>query len=166
MNDTEEEKNPFSKLPSDILLDIFSRIPAKALFDSRWVCKSRFNLVRDPRLAKMHLARASQNENPSIIFETYGKLYILDNIKESNVPIKLKFPFMGSDPNFSLVGSCNGLVCKKALNDLRVIESCKEKACSVSNVKPIDNHWFVKTLERISVSEVDHVVSNVGKGVN
>ncbi|KAF8391085.1 hypothetical protein HHK36_023385 [Tetracentron sinense] len=117
-NDTEEEKDSLSKLPRDILLDIFSRIPAKSLFDSRWVCKSWLNLVRDPRLAKIHLTRATQNENPSIIFESDGNLYLLDNLEESNVLLKLKFPFMASNPSFELVGSCNGLVCVREALDI------------------------------------------------
>ncbi|XP_010255762.1 PREDICTED: F-box protein At3g07870-like [Nelumbo nucifera] len=126
-----QRRGKLMNLPYDILLEILSRLPARFLLQCRCVCKSWLTLVRDPRLAKMHLARASQHRNPSLIFNFRDNgtadlnlilnfhvngnrvLYLFDLNEEGCEAVTIELPFLSSgSPNpFSILGSCNGLVC-------------------------------------------------------
>ncbi|KAF9609933.1 hypothetical protein IFM89_019336 [Coptis chinensis] len=67
----------FSKLPSDIIFDILSRLPLKTISHCRWVSKKWYNLVLHPCLAELHFAR---NNLLCAVYHDRGegKSYLID----------------------------------------------------------------------------------------
>ncbi|KAF8414200.1 hypothetical protein HHK36_002200 [Tetracentron sinense] len=96
-----------SKLPSEIIVDILSRLPVKSLLRFRCVCKSWCAIVSDPHFVKMHLNRATEIGNTNLILTSGAKLYSLD----CDEPTQFDLPFMTELLSIAVLGSCNGLVC-------------------------------------------------------
>ncbi|KAL5721286.1 hypothetical protein ACHQM5_004946 [Ranunculus cassubicifolius] len=111
------------QLPADIFLDIFSRLPIKSLLRCRCVSKTWRHLSLHPHLPNMHLSLASQSSSNPTTFILYTsqldsnavntKLYYLEFDQTSclHQPIKLQFPLESWFNRFTVVGSCNGLLC-------------------------------------------------------
>ncbi|KAL6135561.1 hypothetical protein ACLB2K_067788 [Fragaria x ananassa] len=68
------------ELPHDILLNIFSKLPARSLLQFRCVSKSLCHLVEDPALAAMHIAATNEHIDVEVRFlplSSYGYKYRL-----------------------------------------------------------------------------------------
>ncbi|KAK9275442.1 hypothetical protein L1049_022707 [Liquidambar formosana] len=104
------------KLPLDVVFNIFSRLPIKSLLRSRCVSKHWRNIIEDPFLANLHLSRAVQEHTIlALDHPTHRRkvtsLYLVKedgnkNLKASKNPIAE----LSNSNNYSLEGSCNGLL--------------------------------------------------------
>ncbi|KAF9609927.1 hypothetical protein IFM89_019330 [Coptis chinensis] len=110
-----------SKLPIDIIFDIFSRLPLKTISECRWVSKKWYALIRNPSFIKLHHARALENNSCYVIFDCWwGGFSLLDNESSTETlatSYEIKFTdFLGYSLPFSkfnsrVVGMVNGLIC-------------------------------------------------------
>ena len=99
------------QFPSDILFDIFSRLPIKSLFRFKCVSPLWSNIIDDPCLAYMHLTRCVQE----------SKILLLDHhhtpdvtFTEAGVFLKANMnlvPKFANSKAYFLEGCCNGLLC-------------------------------------------------------
>ncbi|XP_075674103.1 F-box protein At3g07870-like [Castanea sativa] len=116
-------------LPPEILSNILLRLPTKSIVKFTCVCKTWRSLIRNPDFISAHLKLSNHNQ-PLLLFrfcsdsllkqryldrdtdekEVY-KLYC-DN-QDFNEHARFDFPFhtLGRTTIFSVVGTCNGLVC-------------------------------------------------------
>ncbi|KAF5178667.1 hypothetical protein FRX31_031746 [Thalictrum thalictroides] len=96
-----------NKLPQEIVLDIFSRLPVESLLQCKRVSRSWNTLISDPEFIKVHLLRASSSlvqQYPDIlVFSKSKKLFRLshESIKSLSLP---------KDFSSFFVNSCNGLL--------------------------------------------------------
>ena len=60
LNSSETSKDPQS-VPSDIIIEILSRLPVKSLLRIRSVCKLWFSIISDPHFVKSHLSLSTSN---------------------------------------------------------------------------------------------------------
>lgn len=121
-NQEEEDGQPenyLDWLPHEVALDIISRLPIKSLIQSRFVCKSWQNLSLDPQLVRLHLSRALKG-NPYFIFHCdfpiKNLLYFVEfsGIHDDDNQEKIRKidpPFSDAMPEFTVIGSCNGILC-------------------------------------------------------
>ncbi|XP_058214532.1 F-box/kelch-repeat protein At3g23880-like [Rhododendron vialii] len=116
-------------LPFEITVEILSRLPVKSLLRFKSVCKTWYDLIRNPDFIAKHLL-SPVTQNPTPLLET-GFNIVTQNHEISLIyddgfnygPINLLFPFLdmrnydgtwdfeGDDDYFSIGGICNGLVC-------------------------------------------------------
>ncbi|XP_054778147.1 F-box/kelch-repeat protein At3g23880-like [Prosopis cineraria] len=109
-------------LPSEIMAEIFKRLPVRILTQFQCVCKDWKilikNLFKTPSFIQDHLHH-SGNRNPSLLLEQYHRrirgirLSVLDYDKQvhkvqESLLTNLRF-------NVDIVGSSNGLVCGKII---------------------------------------------------
>ncbi|KAK1353729.1 putative F-box and associated interaction domains-containing protein [Heracleum sosnowskyi] len=114
----DEQRNDITSLPTEIALDIFSRLTISSLVQSRFVCRSWQILSRDRNLASLHLLEAARHD-PLLIFHSdfpirnqlcFAEFSDTDDDAKGIVK-KFNIPFSASMPEFTVVGSCNGLLC-------------------------------------------------------
>ncbi|OMO65763.1 hypothetical protein COLO4_31026 [Corchorus olitorius] len=106
---------------ADLLMEIFLRLPIMALGKCRCVCKTWFRIISSPEFAKLHLSVSPtciliKNKPP----KRESRRLLLSQVFEDSCGTN-RFRFERMDftqqfhlPNigsFSLVNSCNGLVC-------------------------------------------------------
>ncbi|KAK9273964.1 hypothetical protein L1049_018776 [Liquidambar formosana] len=103
-----------SKVPRDILIDVFSRLPVKTIFACRCVCNSWRHILLDPRFASVRLSR---KHGSLLIIRTFFHIcpqrecYMVE-FKASNIASFIKFnPFHSNPRALVMVNSCNGLLC-------------------------------------------------------
>lgn len=112
----------FLNLPSEIMINILSRLPIQTILSCKCVCKHILNLLSTPEFAASHLPfstpglvtlQCGTNENLCQIFE------IEDGYELQHSSLHLS-PVMKFDPNVSIglpdvalriVGSVNGMLC-------------------------------------------------------
>ncbi|KAF9609945.1 hypothetical protein IFM89_019348 [Coptis chinensis] len=112
----------FSKLPVDIVFDIFSRLPLETISECKWVSKTWYGLVLHPRFADIYFA--SCTSPPCVIFfDRYLPSYLIDPIRLRNYETSATaydLQLKGFKENFrikcgwicfELVGTVNGLIC-------------------------------------------------------
>lgn len=58
----------FTYLPSEIIINILSRLPVRTIISCKCICKSWFNLVETEEFAKSHLS----NSTPGLAIHEYG----------------------------------------------------------------------------------------------
>ncbi|KAF9612210.1 hypothetical protein IFM89_038632 [Coptis chinensis] len=110
-----------SKLPLDVVFDIFARLPLKTISQCRWVCKRWYDVVLHPRFAQVHFA---SNRLQCFAFrDRYRKFYMIDNECFDNFETQVRaynLEFNEFKENFKaprfvkqyeVVGSVNGLIC-------------------------------------------------------
>ncbi|OMO71867.1 hypothetical protein COLO4_27974 [Corchorus olitorius] len=107
-------------LPSYLLMEIFLRLPIMALGKCRCVCKTWFRIISNPEFAKLHHSVSPTciliKDNPP---NRESKRLFLSQVFEDSETNRFQFDRMNFTtrfdlPNigsFSLVNSCNGLVC-------------------------------------------------------
>ncbi|OMO95384.1 hypothetical protein COLO4_15939 [Corchorus olitorius] len=120
----ERDKNEGTELqltdfPSNLLMEIFSRLPIMSLGKCRCVSKTWFRIISSPEFAKLHLSVSPtciliKNKPP----KSESKRLLLSQVFEVSGTKCFRFDRMNFTsrfdlPNitFSLVNSCNGLVC-------------------------------------------------------
>ena len=113
------------KFPSDVLFEIFSRLPIKSLLKFRTVSQQWRNIIDDPHLAYMHHSRCV--EEPKIL--------LLDHHTQNEKPIDVTVTnvgvFLNADLNLVakftksvtcyLEDCCNGLLCLSKSYDDRFL---------------------------------------------
>ncbi|XP_027151926.1 F-box protein At3g07870-like [Coffea eugenioides] len=110
--------NCFENLPQEVALDIISRLYIKSVIQFRFVCRSWNKLSHDLDLVNLHLTRALENKDISLIFHcdypVNNQLYFVefaDQNPDKDVLRKIQTPFSTFMPEFQVVSSCNGLLC-------------------------------------------------------
>ncbi|GMY13758.1 F-box protein CPR1-like [Fagus crenata] len=95
-------------LPTEIMTDIFSRLPVKSLLRFRSVSNTFLAMIDSPKFMKLHLKQSLKtNTNRTIIFTDFGRIYSSDLDSLDNA-IQLQVPLTNS---VEVVGSCDGLLC-------------------------------------------------------
>ncbi|KAL2524833.1 F-box protein [Abeliophyllum distichum] len=113
----DEPTNLISCLPDEIALEIFSRLPIKSVLQSRVSCRHWRMLTHDPHLVNMHLSQALTSQRLCLIIQSdypiRNQLSFVEFSDVDHIQIvrKLDTPFARSMPEFSIIGSCNGLLC-------------------------------------------------------
>ncbi|KAI3509655.1 hypothetical protein L1887_25098 [Cichorium endivia] len=111
-------------LPRDVLLDILTRLPISSLIQFRLVSRSWKLLSLDPELSRLHHAAVAKDD-PTLLFHcdypirnqlsfvelSSGGSDDDDEDDDDKIVRKISTPFSSSMPEFSVVGSCNGLLC-------------------------------------------------------
>ncbi|KAK4280096.1 hypothetical protein QN277_011766 [Acacia crassicarpa] len=100
-------------LPENIMFNILKRLPVKSLIRFQCVCKHWKNLFKTSSFVNDHLHHSSA-QNPSLLFKPNSNcqplhLSLIDgeiNALEVQIP-----PLIGSLPDVTIEGSCNGLLC-------------------------------------------------------
>ncbi|XP_026398416.1 F-box protein At3g07870-like [Papaver somniferum] len=115
----------FNMLPKEIMLEIFSRVPAESVLECKSVSKSWRNLLQHPSFPQMHLNHlndfdaAHDSGNLSLIFYTKWldkePFYYTEYDENLNrftrtTRINVRPPF----EYYDILHSCNGLVCFSA----------------------------------------------------
>ncbi|KAL2496730.1 F-box/kelch-repeat protein [Forsythia ovata] len=105
-------------LPEGIIINILKRLPVKLLICCMCVSRSWYTLITSPDFISTHLNFAlASNEGPPLLLlrrccirkiERY-ELYC-DNVSFDR-HFTLEFPFRSINPFFTIIGSCNGLLC-------------------------------------------------------
>ncbi|KAJ0053186.1 hypothetical protein Pint_03067 [Pistacia integerrima] len=98
-----------ANLPSDIINDIFARLPVKSLARFMCVSKSMYALLHNQKFIKKHLERAIRID-PNLILRTDFKLFAVDNEGWSKAR-KVQVPFSLSLDKVEISGSYHGLLC-------------------------------------------------------
>ncbi|THF98775.1 hypothetical protein TEA_017847 [Camellia sinensis var. sinensis] len=112
-------KNSIPKeLPSQIILEILSRLPIKTLFHCQLVSKHWPSFISDPHFVNLHLSRSPVSLLLKPFYRNRGsnQLHLVDlqtlhKIRHREAQLKLNpkinFPLLGRQ----IVNSCNGLLC-------------------------------------------------------
>ncbi|CAL5393954.1 unnamed protein product [Camellia sinensis] len=106
------------ELPSQIILEILSRLPIKTLFVCQLVSKHWLSLISDPHFINLHLSRSPvslllkpfyrncrSNQLHLVDLQTLHKIHPRESRLKLNP--KINFPPLGDQ----IVNSCNGLLC-------------------------------------------------------
>ena len=118
MKKPSKKRNGIDRLPTEIALDIFSRLSITSLMQCRFVCRSWQNLLHDRNLVSLHLSQVEERD-PLLIFHSdfpirnqlcFAEFSGADDDAQGIVK-KISIPFSASMPEFTVVGSCNGLLC-------------------------------------------------------
>ncbi|KAF9609949.1 hypothetical protein IFM89_019352 [Coptis chinensis] len=119
----QNKKEVFSKLPVDIVFDIFARLPLNTISECKWVSKAWYDLVLHPRFADIYFARSRTSLPCVVFFSRYLPSYLIDPISLGNYEtsatahnLKLKgfkenFRIKCGWVCFEVVGTVNGLIC-------------------------------------------------------
>ncbi|PIN19088.1 hypothetical protein CDL12_08233 [Handroanthus impetiginosus] len=111
-------------LPEAIVLNILQRLSLKTLLRCTSVCKSWYSLITSPEFTYLHLNFTADSRNTTPNFLSLrrcirnSQLYDVYSESESFArETTLEFSFRSINSFFTVVGSCNGLLC---LSDDRV----------------------------------------------
>jgi hypothetical protein len=101
----------------DVITEILSLLPVKSLMRFSCINKSFYTLISDPYFVQMHLKKSKRNPQLSAITGNYTSVVTFTKISSllQNSWTTIQYDNLPSNHNrWSLVGSCNGLLC---LND-------------------------------------------------
>ncbi|KAK9937812.1 hypothetical protein M0R45_014581 [Rubus argutus] len=112
-------------LPLEVITEILATLPVKSLLKYRLVCKSWCSLISSPQFVRKHLS--SNISNPKRIIQlTPGQDLMFYSLHESIVVYESSKSLVRIENTnfhcinnkeldaFSIMGSCDGLVCVKA----------------------------------------------------
>ncbi|CAL5393948.1 unnamed protein product [Camellia sinensis] len=107
------------ELPTQIIVEILSRLPIKTLFHCLLVCKDWFSSISDPYFAKPHLSRSPISLLIKPIYRNHPEstqLRLIDLQCETQLKFssKINFPIL----EHQTVTSCNGLLCLSCISNL------------------------------------------------
>ncbi|WCJ25550.1 F-box family protein [Euphorbia peplus] len=105
-------------LPPEMIVEILARLPVKALFRLKCICKSWLNLISgNPQFSKLHLhyAKHDSSVNRYKLFRYRSPFQSIDQdafcYGNNHVTRELNFPIIDVQPTeFEVIGSCNGLI--------------------------------------------------------
>ncbi|KAF9604191.1 hypothetical protein IFM89_003937 [Coptis chinensis] len=100
-------------LPHEIIFEILSRLPVRTLGRFKCVCKSWFDLIRDPFFVDVHMNRAKEN-NDSLKYMVRlkgNRLYSNSSHPDDYRLQAVNHPFKTSHNEIQVCNSCNGLLC-------------------------------------------------------
>ncbi|XP_026440665.1 F-box protein At3g07870-like [Papaver somniferum] len=104
-------------LPSELTLEILSRLPTDSVVQCRKVCRAWRDILRHPSFTNIHLQRLAQHNGNSLSGlsshnATVGLLLsIIFTQENSNNTYCGEYQNQPSFVSKSIVGSCNGLIC-------------------------------------------------------
>ena len=105
-------------IPEDVLINVLMRLPVEAIVRFTLVCKSWFSLITSPNFISHYLNQTipynnSNNGHLLVQYCTVQEHYSLqfDGNNTFHEYKKFDFPLTCLSPHFSIVGSCNGLIC-------------------------------------------------------
>ncbi|KAL3615557.1 hypothetical protein CASFOL_041218 [Castilleja foliolosa] len=103
-------------LPTDIMLSILTRLPAKSIQRCKFVSKLWCELFCNPMFIKMYKGQFSldPNNQSAIIFDIRERVMSLINIDSNDSPKKpsnLFIPLSDRPGHMFLIGCCNGMIC-------------------------------------------------------
>ncbi|CAJ2629798.1 F-box/kelch-repeat protein At3g23880-like [Trifolium pratense] len=112
--------SPAARLPEELIVEILLRLPVRSLLQFKCVCKSWKTLISNPQFTKTHL-RISTVE-PTLTHQRLVFSALQTPLKIVSYPLKPLFqnPSTPVKPvnfngimkhNYSIIGSCNGLLC-------------------------------------------------------
>ncbi|XP_051151838.1 F-box protein At3g07870-like [Andrographis paniculata] len=108
-------------LPEIIVANILHRLPAKTLLRCTAVSKHWYSLITSPQFISSHLNFSAAREDRAVLLRRCvhnSERYDLYKEDHSFASLRsLEFPFWSINSCFTIVGSCNGLLC---LSDDRV----------------------------------------------
>lgn len=105
-------------IPEEIIIKILEKLPIKTILQSTCVCKSWYTLITSSHFISSHSKH--QKTKPLLLLrrcirnvEHYA-LYSDNNVDSSlinSVATTVDFPFKSMNSYFTIIGSCNGLLC-------------------------------------------------------
>ncbi|XP_055811917.1 F-box/kelch-repeat protein At3g23880-like [Solanum dulcamara] len=115
-------------LPTELIIEILSRVSVKSLLKFRCVSKSWLALIRSPQFVKTHVSVSAKNKDYTHhrlvltevrnFFTSHDVQYILKDCSLSSLrndsviePLDLNYPMKNPQLNVCVVGSVNGLIC-------------------------------------------------------
>ncbi|KAL6536109.1 hypothetical protein OROHE_012954 [Orobanche hederae] len=110
-------------LCEEIIPNILHKLPVKTLLRCTSICKSWYSLITSPQFifSHLHFAASTKNRTPLLLVRrtiTESEHYDLFSDNDSfTLHSNIEFPFRSINAFFTIVGSCNGLIC---LSDDRV----------------------------------------------
>ncbi|XP_058753567.1 F-box protein CPR1-like [Vicia villosa] len=96
-----------AELPSEVITEILSRVPAKPLLRLRTICKWWRSLIDSTDFVFFHLTKSRHS---IIILRQNSRLFELDLNSMDRVK-ELDHPLMCYSNRIKVLGSCNGLLC-------------------------------------------------------
>ena len=111
-------------VPEDLMIKIFTRLPIKSILRCTSVCKSWYSLLTSPNFIFTHLNR---KQDDHILIQNYvgnSEIYIYalsrynEKLDQNN---HLDYSFKCSNGVVTIVGSCNGIVCIAAADQLNYL---------------------------------------------
>jgi len=108
-------------LPDDLIIEVLSFLTVKLLMRFRCVCKSWNTLVSNPKFIKIHQKKSERNKNLVLIEKDFSS-NICKRLMVNYLPVSrlvmvnssitlTNDHILNEKDGFSIVGSCNGLVC-------------------------------------------------------
>ncbi|XP_026379944.1 F-box protein CPR1-like [Papaver somniferum] len=115
------------RLPEEIQVDIFLRLPVNSILSCRCVCKPLCSLLSKPSFIKNHLNRSIQtnNRNPRLMFDHsryhQHKNPIINSVDYNSISssavsevkvVTMAYPFeKRNTKDILILGSCDGIIC-------------------------------------------------------
>ncbi|XP_026397085.1 putative F-box protein At1g53550 [Papaver somniferum] len=121
----------FKNLPMETTIDILSRLPAESVMDCKLVFKGWNKLISHPSFSKIHINRLIDSGKLSFLISIFDELNLLPTPNQiyyfgygKNNNIVSKIDVLPQETyNFTIVGSCNGLVCLFNYDDTIIISN-------------------------------------------
>ncbi|KAE7995730.1 hypothetical protein FH972_000500 [Carpinus fangiana] len=120
-----------NELPEDLVTQILLWLPVVSLLRFKCVCKSWYALITHQNFVRKHLLHNNNNNsNTHLLLNAFNDTvgdFVISTISYEELQITLTHPlprtYFGNGDNFTIcvVGSCNGLVCLRAYNTLKVV---------------------------------------------
>ncbi|XP_026451591.1 F-box protein At3g07870-like [Papaver somniferum] len=138
-------------LPSDISLNIFSRLDVDSVLECKLVCKPWRNLIKDPSFARMHLARHK------LILQYHEDSYIQDF--SNNACDTVQSGFL----SLKQIGRSNRRTLHYVENDVDVKEKSYKIKNKMINIPPIKDraqfdseHFMISSCNGLICSSMRH----------
>ncbi|XP_026396804.1 F-box/kelch-repeat protein At3g06240-like [Papaver somniferum] len=114
--------------PEDVMYEILVRLPAKSIINCRYVCKTWFSLISNPKFAEQHLEHTIHNRKtqskfmfmikegtkpyyPLVSTVSYDDTLYSSSFEHNGGGVPMDLPFQDLAHSIQLLGSCNGLIC-------------------------------------------------------
>ncbi|KAK3411381.1 hypothetical protein EUGRSUZ_I00146 [Eucalyptus grandis] len=120
MSSSNSDDDPAPKLPRDVVVDILKWLLVRSLLRFRCICQSWRSTIEDPCFVALHLNHPTLNTSNQYLasLERSGPLWRPCSLFSNDsiiLPRKSQFDILLATPSnsYTLVGSCNGLICFK-----------------------------------------------------
>ncbi|KAF7850239.1 hypothetical protein BT93_L5723 [Corymbia citriodora subsp. variegata] len=111
------------KLPRDVTIEILKRLPARSLLRFRCVCRSWRSTIDDPHFVALHSSHSPLDASNWYLVcvdwcDPDGRLCSLFPSESLALHSRseIEIPFVNPVNSYSVVGSCNGLICFSELS--------------------------------------------------
>ncbi|KAF5736359.1 F-box protein CPR30-like [Tripterygium wilfordii] len=99
-----------ANLPSELIFEIFVRLPVKSIAKFKCVSKPMYAFLSDLRFIKKHLS-ITVLKNPNLCLKLDFRLFLVNEGEGWRRARRLVVPFAYSLERMEISGSCNGLLC-------------------------------------------------------